>query len=49
MEEAEEWGRERGAVIALLDTYVGSEVSVPFYEQRMGYARRALRFKKRLV
>jgi len=49
MHLAEEWGRERGAESVLLDTYVGSDVSVPFYEQRMGYGRRALRFKKRLV
>jgi GNAT superfamily N-acetyltransferase len=42
MEAAEEW-------IVLLDTYVGSPLSVPFYEQRMGYSRRALRFRKTLV
>jgi GNAT superfamily N-acetyltransferase len=49
MDAAEEWGRIRGAAIALLDTYVGSPVSVPFYEQRMGYKRRALHFRKTLI
>jgi GNAT superfamily N-acetyltransferase len=49
MNAAEEWGRARGAVIALLDTYSGSPVSVPFYEQRMGYKCRALHFRKTLT
>jgi GNAT superfamily N-acetyltransferase len=49
MHAAEDWGRSRGAEIALLDTYVESEVSVPFYEHRMGYHRRSLRFHKRLT
>ena len=49
MEAAEEWARGRGAVVALLDTYVGSPLSVPFYERRMGYSQRALRFRKTLV
>jgi len=49
MDAAEEWGRSNGAAIALLDTYVGSPVSVPFYEQRMGYERRALYFRKTLI
>jgi GNAT superfamily N-acetyltransferase len=49
MEAAETWARSKGAVIALLDTYVDSPLSVPFYEERMGYRRRALRFRKELV
>jgi GNAT superfamily N-acetyltransferase len=49
MEAAEEWARGRGAVVALLDTYIGSPLSVPYYEQRMGYSRRALRFRKELM
>jgi GNAT superfamily N-acetyltransferase len=40
MRAAEQWGRSQGAEIALLDTYVCSEVSVPFYEWTMGYSRR---------
>ncbi len=30
----------------LIDTYIESELSVPFYERRMGYKRRAVRFRK---
>jgi ribosomal protein S18 acetylase RimI-like enzyme len=48
MRAAEAWGRDRGAEIAVLDTFVGSELSVPFYEKRMGYNRRTIRFRKRL-
>jgi GNAT superfamily N-acetyltransferase len=48
MAAAEEWGRSRGAVAALLDTYVHSPTSVPFYE-RLGYVRRAVRFRKALT
>jgi GNAT superfamily N-acetyltransferase len=48
VEEAERWGRERGATVALLDTYADSPLSVPFWEQRMGYARRAIIFRKPL-
>jgi hypothetical protein len=39
MEAVEEWARSRGAVIALVDTYIKSPLSMPFYEQRMGYSR----------
>lgn len=46
---AEEWGRESGAVVALCDTFIDSPVSVPFWEQRMGYQRRAIIFRKPLV
>jgi GNAT superfamily N-acetyltransferase len=45
---AEQWGRERGARIVLLDTYIHSCVSVPFYEQGMGYRRQSLVFSKSL-
>jgi GNAT superfamily N-acetyltransferase len=41
-------GRGLGAAVALLDTNLRSPLSVPFYEQRMGYARRAVIFRKRL-
>ena len=44
----EEWGRARGATIVCLDTYLHSPVSVPFYEQHMGYERRSVSFRKRL-
>jgi ribosomal protein S18 acetylase RimI-like enzyme len=46
MRAAEAWGRERGAEIAILDTFVRSDLSVPFYEKRMGYTRRTIRFRK---
>jgi GNAT superfamily N-acetyltransferase len=48
VEAAEEWGRERGAVVALLDTFHASPLSVPFWEGRMGYKRRAIIFRKAL-
>jgi GNAT superfamily N-acetyltransferase len=48
LQEAEPWGRDQGAEIAVLDTFVGSDLSVPFYGKRMGYVRRTIRFRKRL-
>jgi ribosomal protein S18 acetylase RimI-like enzyme len=44
----ETWGRERGATVALATTYVSSPVSVPFWEEGVGYERRAIRYIKRL-
>jgi GNAT superfamily N-acetyltransferase len=46
LEAAEDWGRERGATVVRLDTYINSPVSVPFYEERMGYERRSVVFQK---
>jgi GNAT superfamily N-acetyltransferase len=48
LKAAEDWGRARGAQVARLDTYAHSPVSVPFYEDRMGYQRRSIVFQKRL-
>ena len=48
MEVAETWARGRGAVLATVDTYVGSCLSVPFYLNRMRYDIHSLRFLKRL-
>ena len=48
LEAAESWGRDKGAEIARLSTYADSRVSVPFYEERMGYTRRSIVFQKRL-
>jgi GNAT superfamily N-acetyltransferase len=45
---AEDWGRASGAQLARLDTYARSPVSVPFYEDGMGYERRSIVFQKRL-
>jgi GNAT superfamily N-acetyltransferase len=48
MEAAEEWGRSRGATVALTDTNLSSPLSVPFYERRMGYERQAVALRKAL-
>jgi GNAT superfamily N-acetyltransferase len=48
VEAAESWGAEHGAQVARLATDARSPVSVPFYEQRMGYQRHTLIFQKRL-
>ena len=46
MEAVEEWARAKEASALLIDTYIESGLSVPFYERRMGYKRRAVRFRK---
>jgi GNAT superfamily N-acetyltransferase len=46
---AESWGRDRGASVVRLYTYPGSPVSVPFYEEHMGYQPRSILFQKPLV
>ena len=48
VDAAEEWGRERDATVSLLDTFAESELSVPFWERRMGYGVRSLVLRKRL-
>jgi GNAT superfamily N-acetyltransferase len=48
LEAAESWGRDRGASMVRLDTYVHSPVSVPFYERHMGYQRRSIHFAREL-
>jgi GNAT superfamily N-acetyltransferase len=45
---AEAWGRERGAVLVMCDTWLDSPVSLPFWEGRMGYRRRAVILEKPL-
>ncbi len=47
MDAAEKWGREQGATLVCLDTYLGSAVSVPFYEE-LGYHRHSINFRKRI-
>ena len=42
----EQWARSRGAALVSLDTNLRSPLSVPFYEDRMGYARHAVIFRK---
>ena len=48
LERAESWGRDQGAEVVRLGTYAHSPVAVGFYEQHMGYTRRAIIFQKRL-
>ena len=49
VEAAEEWGRGRGATVAICDTHIGSPVSLPFWEDGMGYRRRAVVLRKPLL
>lgn len=48
VEAAEEWARELGARAISAETYLESPVSIPFWERRMGYRRRSVKFTKRL-
>lgn len=48
MRAAESWAKERGAQVAFVDSLVSGPTAVPFYEKRMGYTRRSIRFEKRL-
>ena len=48
MTAAENWARDRGARSLVLDTNIRSPVSVPFYEDRMGYTRHGIIFRKEL-
>jgi GNAT superfamily N-acetyltransferase len=46
MEAAEEWGRSKGADVVVTDTNLSSPLSVPFYENRMGFSRQAVILRK---
>lgn len=48
MEAAEEWGRSKGAHVVVTDTNLSSPLSVPFYENRMGFTRQAVILRKPL-
>lgn len=48
MNAAEAWGRSKGATVALTDTNLHSDLSMPFYEHRMGYLRQAVILRKPL-
>lgn len=48
MATLEDWGRGRGATVAFLDTYPESALSLPFFQERMGYRRRSVRLFKPL-
>jgi len=45
---AEAWGREAGATVVMCDTWPESPVSLPFWENGMGYETRSIRLSKRL-
>jgi GNAT superfamily N-acetyltransferase len=45
---AEEWGRERGATVAVADGNCASGIVPRFYEARLGYRRRSVSLRKRL-
>ncbi|TDD88904.1 GNAT family N-acetyltransferase [Actinomadura darangshiensis] len=49
MKAVEQWGLDRGAELLTLETFAASPVSVPFYEERMGYERHAIVFSKTLT
>jgi GNAT superfamily N-acetyltransferase len=46
MTAVEDWAAGRGAAMVSLDTNARSPLSVPFYEDRMGYARHGVIFRK---
>jgi hypothetical protein len=48
MQAVEGWAREKGATLVSLETDIASPLSMPFYERRMAYRRRAVIFEKRL-
>ncbi len=47
IDELERWGREEGAELVLAETHAESPMSIPFWERRMSYERRSVRFVKR--
>jgi ribosomal protein S18 acetylase RimI-like enzyme len=47
MTEAEEWLKTRGARVILLDTFLASPESIPFYDA-IGYNRTSVVFEKRI-
>jgi GNAT superfamily N-acetyltransferase len=48
VETAEGWGRSAGAKIAETSTYYRSPLSIPFWEQRMGYEELSVNLRKQL-
>jgi GNAT superfamily N-acetyltransferase len=48
VQAAEAWGRDGGATVVETWTYHRSPLSVPFWEQRMGYEKRSVNLRKRL-
>jgi GNAT superfamily N-acetyltransferase len=48
MTAVERWGSGHGAALVALDTNLRSALSVPFYEDRLGYVRHGVIFRKYL-
>lgn len=48
MAAVEQWAVDQGAAVITLETGLGNPTSVPFYEQRMGYSRQEVVFRKAL-
>jgi ribosomal protein S18 acetylase RimI-like enzyme len=48
MAAVERWAVEQGAAAIILETGVNNPTSVPFYEQRLGYTRQEVVFRKTL-
>jgi GNAT superfamily N-acetyltransferase len=48
MQAVEVWAQERGATLLSLETDLASPLSMPFYERRMAYHKRAVIFQKHL-
>ena len=48
MRAVEEWGRAQGAEVIILETETNNPMSVPFYEQRMGFSAEAIVFRKEI-
>ncbi|MEV4510964.1 GNAT family N-acetyltransferase [Dactylosporangium sp. NPDC049525] len=48
MVAVEQWAVDRDAVVITLETGLDNPTSMPFYEQRMGYARHEVVFRKQL-
>ena len=48
VQAAESWGRESGATVAETTAFRGSALSIPFWEDRMGYEELPMTLEKRL-
>lgn len=48
VEAVEFWARDHDARAISAETYLDSPVSIPFWEERMGYRRRSVKLTKRL-
>ena len=49
MRAVEEWGRAQGAEVVLLETESNNPLSVPFYQERMGFTAQIIGFRKELA